>query len=249
MPRIRALPPFTGSRQGCRRGGDAWTAGFESCPGGKGRRLARIRMGKDGNRSDPCYRSLFGNLRRREEVRSHFFLAPNHRGLFFDGQPPGWPFAFPPTNPAQPKGFVTRTPPPNGSMALSIFGQSSPPSEPKSGESRPKLSLSLSRSIESRTLRSPAKPEIRHLRLRSVTVFGRRLNDHPPSGSDVFCRQKANGLPSDPEVHAIERLPLFTVPDEALFSARPAILRRTGVGPGLPRPCGRPRRLRRPCWP
>ncbi len=29
-------------------------------------------MGKDGNRSDPCYRSLFGNLRRREEVRSHF---------------------------------------------------------------------------------------------------------------------------------------------------------------------------------
>ncbi len=55
---------------------------FESCPGGKGRRLARIRMGKDGNRSDPCYRSLFGNLRRREKVRSHFLSAPRHRGLF-----------------------------------------------------------------------------------------------------------------------------------------------------------------------
>jgi hypothetical protein len=66
---------FTPPLQGDRWGGDAEAAGFESCPGGKVWRLARIRMGKDVNRSDPCYRLLDGNLRRREEVRSQYVLT------------------------------------------------------------------------------------------------------------------------------------------------------------------------------
>jgi hypothetical protein len=138
-----SLMAFTPPLQGGRWGGDAEAAGFESCPGGKVRRLAGIRMGKDGIRSDPCYRSLCGNLRRREEVRSHFYLAPYIWGLRLTARPTAGRFAFRDANPAQPKGFMTRPPLPNGPVALSIFGQSPPPSGPKSGQSRPKLALAL----------------------------------------------------------------------------------------------------------
>lgn len=78
-----------------------------------------------------------------ERMGSHSFSAPNHRGLFFDGQPPGWPFVFPPANPAHTKGFVTCAPSLSRRPARSILGPSAPPSRPETVEKRPKLSGAL----------------------------------------------------------------------------------------------------------
>jgi hypothetical protein len=90
-------------------------------------------------------------------------LAPYIWGLRLTARPTAGRFLFPSANPAQPKGFVTCKQPPNGSMALSAFGQSSLPSGPKSGESRPKLSLALTLYREpdstlSREARNQASP-------------------------------------------------------------------------------------------
>jgi hypothetical protein len=78
-----------------------------------------------------------------ERMGSHFYLAPYIWGLRLTARPTAGRFAFHAANPAQPKGFVTRAPSPDGSRALSIFGQPSPSSRPKSAGNWPKLSLAL----------------------------------------------------------------------------------------------------------